>query len=217
MESHQVIRDRLRHELDRNRLTAVQLARNAGVKTSFIYDILNGKSTNPSTVKLAMVAESLGINLSYLAGSAEHPHLGGINLSSQSDLVAIPHLAAQGTEAKARKSEPYCYFRRAWIRDTLSASPNDLRAVTLAGATMQPTLCDKDLVLVDTRQTSPSPPGIFVLSDGFGLVAKRLEYASSAKPPVVRVISDNPQYGAYERSASQIQIIGRVVWLARQL
>src|SRR5579885_223371 len=194
MESHQVIRHRLRHELDRHGITAVQLARKAGVKTSFIYDILNGKSTNPSTVKLAMVAESLGINLSYLAGSSEHPQMalaGGP--SSESGLAAITHLSA-GDDAKAWQNEPYCYFRRDWLRETLAVNPHDLRAVTLAGESMQPTLCDGDLLLLDTRHTSPSPAGIFVLSDGFGLVAKRLEYVSAAKPPVVRVISDNPKY-----------------------
>jgi hypothetical protein len=46
--------------------------------------------------------------------------------------------------------------------------------------------------LVDLGRRSPTPPGIFVLDDGMGLVAKRLEHIPSSDPPRVRIISDNP-------------------------
>jgi hypothetical protein len=45
-------------------------------------------------------------------------------------------------------------------------------------------------VLVDLGRRSPTPPGIFVLHDGMGLVAKRLEYIPNSDPPRVRIISD---------------------------
>jgi hypothetical protein len=62
-----------------------------------------------------------------------------------------------------------------------------------------------------------SPPGIFVLDDGMGLVAKRLEHIPNSDPPAVRVISDNPLYPAYERTADEIRIIGRIRWFAREI
>ena len=55
---------------------------------------------------------------------------------------------------------------------------------------MMPTLHDGDIVLVGRR--TPTPPGVFVLYDGMGLVAKRVEHITNSDPPRVRIISDNP-------------------------
>ena len=67
------------------------------------------------------------------------------------------------------------------------------------------------------NQKSPLPPGIFVLHDGMGLVAKRLEHISNSDPPAVRVISDISLYSAYERTANEVNIIGRIRWFAREV
>jgi len=56
-----------------------------------------------------------------------------------------------------------------------------------------------------------------VLFDGLGLVAKRLEHVASADPPLVRIISDNPIYAPYERSAEEVTIVGRIRWFAREM
>jgi phage repressor protein C with HTH and peptisase S24 domain len=85
------------------------------------------------------------------------------------------------------------------------------------GDSMVPTLHDGDAVLVDMTRQFPSPPGIFVLDDGMGLVAKRLEHIPNSDPPAVRVISDNTLYPAYERTADEIRIIGRIRWFAREI
>ena len=46
-----------------------------------------------------------------------------------------------------------------------------------------PTLLDGDIVLVDLGRRTPTPPGVFVLYDGMGLVAKRLEHIPNSDPP----------------------------------
>ncbi|MBW6496662.1 MAG: S24 family peptidase, partial [Burkholderiaceae bacterium] len=74
-----------------------------------------------------------------------------------------------------------------------------------------------DTVLVDMALRVPNPPGIFVLHDGMGLVAKRLEHIPMSDPPRVRIISDNPLYTPYEGTADEINIIGRIRWFAREM
>ena len=69
--------------------------------------------------------------------------------------------------------EPY-HFQRSWITHDLKTSPADLRIMHVEGDSMMPTLHSNDVVLVDMARRSPTPPGIFVLFDGMGLVAKRL-------------------------------------------
>jgi phage repressor protein C with HTH and peptisase S24 domain len=109
------------------------------------------------------------------------------------------------------------HFRRSWIRSSLKASPSQLRIMHVEGDSMAPTLLDGDTVLVDMTRRAPNPPGIFVLDDGMGLVAKRLEHIANSDPPAVRVISDNKHYPEYERTADEIHIVGRIRWFAREI
>ena len=60
-------------------------------------------------------------------------------------------------------------------------------------------------------------PGIFVLHDGMGLVAKRLEHVPMSDPPRLRILSDNARYTPYECLAEEVKVIGHIRWFARQL
>ena len=66
------------------------------------------------------------------------------------------------------------------------------------------------------RLSRRSAPRIFVLHDGMGLVAKRLEHVPFSDPPRVRIISDNDRYTPHECTADEINIIGRVRWYGRE-
>ena len=58
---------------------------------------------------------------------------------------------------------------------------------------------------------------VFVLHDGIGLVAKRLEHIPLSDPPRVRIISDNLRYNTYDGTADEVNIIGRVRWYGREM
>lgn len=210
----QSIGHRLKTEMQSRGVTAAQLARRADVRISFLYDILSGKSANPSPVKLARVATSLGVSIQRLLGEDETGQRPG------DDYVTIPRIAVDasaggGTLVTSEEPAESYYFRTAWIRDHLGTSPQNLRMLYISGDSMEPTLCHNDIILVDTTKQTPSPPGIFVLFDGMGLIAKRLEYVAHQKR--LRIISDNPQYSTYERSIAEAIIVGRVVWFAREM
>lgn len=209
----------LRDAMKERGMNAIEVAKAANVKPSFIYDILNGKSANPSPTRLAGIAEILEISLSQLLGVDESKSR---SPSSSEDYVKISSIlvaASAGggaTILEEREGEPY-YFRRSWVRDRLSASPEALRMIFVQGDSMEPTLCNGDMILVDITKKTPSPPGIFVLFDGLGLVAKRIEFMSHSRPPSLRILSDNPQYLPYERAIEETSIVGRVVWFAREI
>jgi phage repressor protein C with HTH and peptisase S24 domain len=200
-------------------VTSTELAKRADVKTSFIYDIVSGKSTNPSTVKLARVAETLGVDLSYLVGGKG---IRPVTRPAGDEYVTVPRImvdvSAGSAAVVSMKQEDECYcFRKSWIRDHLGSAPSDMRTLHVRGDSMETTLSHNDIILVDTSKKNPSPPGIFVLFDGFGLVAKRLEFISSGHGQRIRIMSDNVQYSTYERSIEETFIIGRVVWFAREI
>lgn len=91
-------------------------------------------------------------------------------------------------------------------------SPEALAIIRVAGDSMEPDYQAGDRVLVDTAHHTPSPPGVYVLWDGFGLVLKRLELLPGMEEPRrVRIMSINPAYSTYELTLDEISINGRVV------
>ena len=213
------IGQRLKLEMKKRGVAPSELAKQAGVKTSFLYDIFNGKSTNPSTVKLARVAHQLGINLSYLVGSADSPELP--KQSPDEAYAVVPQImvdvaAGSGTviSMTGQGNDPFLY-RKVWIEEYLRVRLEDVRAMTRRGDSMEPTLHHNDTILIDTSQKTPSPAGLFVLFDGFSLVVKRVEQLGQQQPARLRITADNSQYASYDRSADETFIIGRVIWCAR--
>lgn len=108
-------------------------------------------------------------------------------------------------------------FPEAVVRHEIRARPDDLRVITVDGDSMEPLLASGDRILVDTSQRRPVPPGVFVIWDGMGLVAKRIEHVPNSEPAMVVLRSVNPEYASYERAAEEVSIVGRVVWAARRL
>ena len=108
-------------------------------------------------------------------------------------------------------------FPDAVIRHELRARSANLRIITIDGDSMEPLLASGDRVLVDTSQRVPAPPGIFVIWDGLGIVAKRIEHIPTAEPSRIVIKSVNPLYSDYERPTEDVNIIGRVIWAGKKL
>jgi phage repressor protein C with HTH and peptisase S24 domain len=218
-----LIGPRLKYEMTKRGVSSAKLAKDAGVKTSFIYDIISGKSANPSTVKLARVADSLGVSLTSLVDSGDPESEASYASRLQTnDYVTIPRITVDLSSGKPavismhRDGEAYCY-RKDWIKERLGVAPTDLRLMQMRGDSMEPTFYNNELLLVDITKKLPTPPGLFVIFDGFGLNVKRLEYLTVPRPPRIRIISDNPQYSIYERSSEETVVVGRIVWFSREV
>ena len=108
-------------------------------------------------------------------------------------------------------------FHRSVLKSFYSGDTDELRLLSVRGDMMDPVLSDGDIMLVNIADTSPSPPGIFVLHDGVGMMAKRIELIPEAAPGQIRISPANTQYSAYQRHLDDIRIIGRVVWYGRSL
>jgi transcriptional regulator with XRE-family HTH domain len=97
------------------------------------------------------------------------------------------------------------------VRGYSTAPAAELRIITVMGDSMEPTLQPGQRVLVDTGDRKPSPPGIFVVWDGLGLVIKRVQMLPHSEPPRVKISSDNAKYDPYERTLDEAYIQGRVI------
>ena len=216
--------DRLRARVRQLGLNPRQVAERAGINRSFVYDIMRGRSENPNLARLDQVALAIKVDRNWLLhGMGDLEGESPIIENPDEAFVAIPSVKVSASmgggslvEDTAENGKPY-HFQRSWILNGLEAKPSDLRIMHVEGDSMMPTLHTGDVVLVDLARRKPTPPGIFVLFDGMGLVAKRLEHIPNHDPPKVRVISDNTFYSVYERTADEINIVGRIRWFAREI
>lgn len=139
-----------------------------------------------------------------------------------SEQVSVPELRvsnlpkgtdpAQPDDAAARWSFPL-----GWVRHALKSQPAALRIVGVDGDAMEPAFRSGDFLLIDTDRQAPSPPGVFVIFDGVGLIARSLEFLPNSAPPVVLIRSPGGQIRDLEVPLDDIKIIGRAVWHARRL
>jgi phage repressor protein C with HTH and peptisase S24 domain len=214
---------RLRARCEQLSLHAGQVAELSEVNRSFVYDIMRGRSEHPNLERLDRVAQVLKVERRWLLhGLGEVEGDSPIIEDPDQTFVAIPSVAVSASMGggsvvdEEQGGKPY-HFQRSWIRYKLRAKPADLRIMHVEGDSMMPTLHHGDIVLVDLARRAPTPPGIFVLHDGMGLVAKRLDHIPNTDPPRVRIISDNPLYSPYEGTAEEVNIIGRIRWYAREI
>ena len=210
--------ERLKKEMLRNGINARELADRAGVGRSFVYDILSGKSRNPTTKKMSAVADILGVTVAYLLNGLSY----NTDIDSQGTYVAVPEIdvvceSSDGTEKNVvRCVGQYHYFLERWVYSDLKAFPGNLRAAFVKGDGMEPTLYEQDMVVVDNSQNCPSPTGIFLLFDGKSLKAKRLEFIQSC-PDMIKIISDNKSYESYESPLAALNIVGKILWYSRKI
>jgi phage repressor protein C with HTH and peptisase S24 domain len=97
------------------------------------------------------------------------------------------------------------------LRAQTTAPARSLRIIRAIGESMSPEIPPGTRVVVDTEDRAPSPPGIFVVFDGMGLVLKRVEYVMFSDPAKIRLSSVNPAYPPYECALDEKTIKGRVI------
>jgi phage repressor protein C with HTH and peptisase S24 domain len=125
--------------------------------------------------------------------------------------------AGGGAVVHSEQVVDYLSFRAEWVRNTLGVSVRDLALISVIGDSMEPTLSDGDVVLLDMTTKSVLDGSIYALQLNGGLLVKRIQRKLDGS---VVVKSDNPRYDQEEVSedkADRLKIIGRVVWVGRRL
>lgn len=157
----------------------------------------------------ATLARFLGVHESLLGGPPERPPGAGVPW-----LTPQPSAGAGSSESVERPLGELG-FPPAFLRG-LGARPGRVSAVTVRGDSMERTLRDGDLILVDHDAANrPLGDGIHVLRQDGALLVKRLarEVGSGWG-----VLSDNdlvPDQRDVPRAA--LTVVGRVIWFGRAL
>jgi transcriptional regulator with XRE-family HTH domain len=116
-----------------------------------------------------------------------------------------------GRHANPVKPEGWV-FPESFVRDELRTTSAHLLVIGVDGDSMAPTIAAGDRAIVDTGHRTATPDGLYAIRDTLkGIVVKRLQLLPSARPPRVRIISDNPSHPAEEVPIGDLEIVGKVV------
>ena len=136
----------------------------------------------------------------YVPKSSLHAGLGDGAFELQSEQI-VDHMA----------------FKTDWL-ERKQLDPDKLGLINCSGDSMAPTLLDGDLVLVDLKEARHQGDGLYAIAVNHSIKVKRLE---SKIDGTVRVSSDNPRYEpeefSHEAFNNAVRVIGRVVWIARDI
>lgn len=219
--------DVLLREIDRRAkilgLSDIALAAKAGLKRDAVRDIRRRPNANPSHKTVAAIAKALGCAVGDLTDDAGE--LASIRRNVRApDVVSINELdvhvgAGLGTDDphtlmvahEAASVVGVHTFPVNSFREAYGIEPGKIRILAVRGDSMEPRLWAGQRVMVDIEDRTPSPPGIFIVWDGLGLVIKRVEVVAGSDPLKVRLSSANPAYQAYEITLDEAQINGRVI------
>lgn len=126
--------------------------------------------------------------------------------------VAAGHGSIAGDESPSRELA----FRRKWLRFR-GLHENNLALVFAKGDSMEPTISDNETVMVDTSEKKLRDGHIYVIRNGDHLLVKRIQTLWNDG---VQLLSDNKEYPPQEIPSSDLsglEVIGKVVWVGKDL
>ena len=143
---------------------------------------------------------------------------------SAADYILIPYFDAIGASAgpgaltdAEEAAESALAFQMRWVKSISGSDPELLSVIKVQGDSMLPTLGDGDPILVDRGDDATRlRDGIYVMRSDDTLLVKRITRNPAAH--TIRVSSDNNLYpDVGDCDPAQVDIIGRVIWVGRQL
>lgn len=104
-------------------------------------------------------------------------------------------------------------FSESWVRTVLRRNPDHLALIEARGDSMEPTIRDGDVLMIDTSVTEVHSARVYVLDLAGSLIVKRVQRMVSGG---YRIISDNKDRYDVETftptDRNPLRVVGEVVW-----
>ena len=91
------------------------------------------------------------------------------------------------------------------------ASPEKIKIFNVQESLMEPNFKRGEHVLIDLSDKTPSPPGAFIISDGFGVMLRYCEFLPHSTPAEIRVSAAQSSFQMQTLEQGDFDIIGRVI------
>jgi len=219
-------RQKLREAMDERGLNMKSLSKAAKLGDTYVRDLLE-REREPTISNARKLCSALGRSMGSIFGpgwidSAEDspeteppnralPSIVDVQGTEFARLPVYQVRFAAGAGSVHHSEQPVDFYlvSLSMLR-SLSRSPIEAMGVfQVDGDSMEPTINNRDWVLVDTMRKNLREPGIYCLNvDGRGLVKRAAQHLESG---VVTLISDNRKYPVEKiRRAETLIVVGRV-------
>lgn len=218
------IGDRIKERLEDLGISQAELARRVKVSQPTINALIKGSATGSK--HLHTIASELETSPAFLSGETDDqspisPRRSSMDaLADELDLAIIPEIdigysMGGGTITESYEQTGIVPFSRSWLRSVMLGSFDDLFVARGDGDSMEPTLHDGDIVLIDTAQKSiRKQDRIWAVSYGELGMIKRVRRSPDGS---YILNSDNKVVSPISCADDEMQVIGRVVWIGRQI
>lgn len=225
-----VLQERIEKALVLRGVSQRKLAEKIGIKQQSVNSFMSKNATRWK--HLHAVATALNVSFEWLSDGigpmTDEESLTGMSIPSgaahedvsriaELDLRAVAGLGGSALEVTSEhEAEAVVGFHSYPARSygaMFGADPQYIRICEIIGDSMVPTFFPGQRVAVDIRDKVPSPPGVFFVWDGIGIVCKRVDFVPYSDPQRIVIISDNAKYRERELLLEDAQIQGRVIGL----
>lgn len=225
----ELIPERLIELREAAKLSQTRLAELCGIGQSTIARLESGETRNPRN--LMEIAHVLGTTPAYLVGAVDDPSLLGLPKGPlaprleepvPSDMVELAEIdlrfglgAAYMDEEVLEHSAQRRLFPREWIRQITPSPPSRLCWAQGQGNSMEPTIGDGDIILIDRSQITPGFGDLYwAISYGQTGMIKRLRPMPDGS---VKILSDNPSVPPETAYDGELNVFGRVVAVVKRI
>lgn len=212
----------VRRVLAQTGLSPTALAERVGVSSTTLTRPLNSPEYPHSISRrtLDKIRAVTGIDFEPHGDDAGSEGSGAVvSAASSTALVPVFDVAASAGNGTFIDYEPQAgalAFTADYLRRLTSTPPSRLAIISVKGESMEPTLLDDDVVMMDASKTSLAYDGLFVLQLDGALHVKRVSRGS--RPGTVMILSDNKAvYPPVERAIEDVHVIGKVLWYGRKV
>ncbi|MBF0278216.1 MAG: LexA family transcriptional repressor [SAR324 cluster bacterium] len=228
--------------IENTEVSKTKFAKSTGKTPAQITDICKGRG-KPTFKYLLALNVKYGINVNWLLTGEGAPFLEesaryvledeemmaqfgsrGESSSAQfaNNFVMVPRYDVQasagyGAIINSEQVVDYLAFKKEWVQNNLRAEAPDLALITADGDSMEPTIKNGDLLLVDLSETRVKKDSIYILRLEDLLIAKRLQ---SMYDGSLLIRSDNVAYKeqiVQKEALENLQVLGRVIWFGRRM
>jgi phage repressor protein C with HTH and peptisase S24 domain len=217
------VRDRLDALIRENSSDYAALSKLLGRNPSYVQQFIKyGVPKRLAEEDRRLLAEHFGVSEEELGAKPTRPvQKTAVHPSLSDREIHIPYFSIQpsagsGSVQEEDFTEQALVFDASWARALASTNVSALSFLRVKGDSMVPTLSDGEHIVVDTADRERPREGIYVLRIDDALYVKRVTVNPVSKR--LSIISDNPLHSQWlDCDPSQLDLIGRVVWVGRRL
>lgn len=216
--------ERISERMAKLGLNQSELARRVKLSQPTIHALVNGD--NAGSKHLHRIAAELQTSPAYLVGETDNDAPVSVApsaldaLAEKMDLAVVPELElgysmGAGSVFHQYEQKGVVPFQRAWLRSMMRGAIADLFVARGEGDSMQPTILDGDIVLIDTAQKDiRQQDRIWAVSYGELGMIKRVRRTPRGS---YLLLSDNPAVPPVDCADEEMHVVGRVIWIGRRI